>query len=350
MQRRRAAVFYTFVLVFAAPLLGAGGLASIKPADLKTWLTYIASDELRGRQIYSEGLGLAAGYIQAHLETWGVKPAGDRGGYLQTVRVLGVKTTSRSSLTAQVGGESRTFKDGEGVTFPRNAGAKQTVTADRVEFIGYGLDAPAVNHFDLRGKDLRGANFKGAKLAGLDLEVRPRRRMKLVIPELPDIPADSPMTIDEETVAHWRPALRGAYALFTDPSTPVTEPTDNVTPDARFAFDLLTPTSPRAMARISPFWKDVWARGEPDWVLQAGQYEYTPDHRPFVSPTPVDGLWLNGGWSGHGVMGSGGGSRLLLDAIQGTSSGPAWGLRLDGPAGNPFRLDRTFPELRHDVL
>ena len=59
-----------------------------------------------------------------------------------------------------------------------------------------------------------------AKLAGLDLELRPRRRMKLVIPELPDIPADSPMTIDEETVAHWRPALRGAYALFTDPSTP----------------------------------------------------------------------------------------------------------------------------------
>jgi hypothetical protein len=159
MQRRRAAVLFAIVLgLAAAPLAaGAGGLASIKPADLKTWLTYIASDELNGRQIYSEGLGLAAGYIQGHLETWGVRAGGDQGGYLQTVRVLGVKSTSRSTLTVQRGGQSRTFKDGEGVTFPRNAGGRQTVTADRVEFIGYGLDAPGVNHFDLRGRDLRGA-------------------------------------------------------------------------------------------------------------------------------------------------------------------------------------------------
>src|SRR5581483_2034335 len=46
---------------------------------------------------------------------------------------------------------------GEGVTFPRNPGGRRTVSLDRVEFIGYGLDAPGANHFDLRGKDLRGA-------------------------------------------------------------------------------------------------------------------------------------------------------------------------------------------------
>src|SRR4051812_25241542 len=157
MQRRRAAVFLAFVLGLAvAPLAAGGGLASIKPADLKTWLTYLASDELQGRQIYSEGLGLAAGYIQARLDAWGARPAGDHGGYLQTVRVLGVKATSQSSLTVQSGAQTRTFKDGEGVTFARNVGARRTVTIDRVEFVGYGLDAPGANHFDLRGKDLRG--------------------------------------------------------------------------------------------------------------------------------------------------------------------------------------------------
>jgi Peptidase family M28 len=158
MQRRRAAVFFVFVLGFAvAPLTATGGLASIKPADLKTWLTYVASDELQGRQIYSEGLGLTAGYIQAHLDAWGVKPAGDRGGYLQAVRVLGVKTASHSSVTVQSGAQSRTFKDGEGITFARNVGGRRTLSIERVEFIGYGLDAPGANHFDLRGKDLRGA-------------------------------------------------------------------------------------------------------------------------------------------------------------------------------------------------
>ena len=68
-----------------------GGRASIKSEDLKEWLTYIASDNLQGRAVFSAGLGLAAGYIAEHLRTWGVSPAGDSGSYLQTVRVLGVK-------------------------------------------------------------------------------------------------------------------------------------------------------------------------------------------------------------------------------------------------------------------
>jgi len=176
--------------------------------------------------------------------------------------------------------------------------------------------------------------------AGLDLDVRPRRRMKLVMPDLPAIPADSPMTIDEETVAHWRPALRGAYALFTDPNAPVGEPQDNVVPDAQFAFDLLNPASPRSLARISPFWADVWERGEPDWVLQAGQYEYTPDHRPYLGPSAVEGLLLNCGYSGHGIMAGAGGSRLTIDALLGKVA----------PADNPFHPDRVMVERPHDIL
>jgi hypothetical protein len=159
MMRRRAACFALVLFVAAVTLRAAGGPFStaVTVADLKQWLTYLSSDELQGRQIYTEGQGLAAGYIQSHLAEWGVKPAGDGGTYLQTVRVLGVKVNSRSTVTAQVGGERRTFKDGDGVFFPKNAGAKRTLTVDRVEFAGYGLEAPGVNHHDLQGKDLRGA-------------------------------------------------------------------------------------------------------------------------------------------------------------------------------------------------
>lgn len=188
-----------------------------------------------------------------------------------------------------------------------------------------------------------------AALAGLDVPIAPTRRQKVIVADAPEVPADAPMTIDEETGAHWRPALRGAYVLLTERGTAPTDPAWSVPTSADFAFRLLDPASPDAVALVTPFWADVWERGV-NWVLHAGQYEYTPDHRPFVSATPIDGLWLNGGWSGHGVMGSGGGSRLLLDAITGASTGPAWGLRVDGPEGNPFRLDRVFPDLRHDVL
>jgi hypothetical protein len=150
-RRRYAAVAVVVVLLGSVGTRAAGGRDSIAQADLREWLTYIASDELEGRAVFTEGLGLAAGYIQSRLQQWGVKPAGDGGTFLQTVRVAGVKTTSRSSVTVQVGSERRTFKDGEGVTFLRNVGAKRTVTIDHVEFSGYGLDVPGTAQRDFQG-------------------------------------------------------------------------------------------------------------------------------------------------------------------------------------------------------
>jgi sarcosine oxidase subunit beta len=188
-----------------------------------------------------------------------------------------------------------------------------------------------------------------AALAGLAVPIAPTRRQKVIVPDAPEVPQDAPMTIDEETGAHWRPALRGAYVLLSERDTPPGEPAWSVPTSADFAFRLLDPASADAVAHVAPFWEDVWERGV-NWILQAGQYEDTPDHRPFVCGTPVDGLWLNGGWSGHGVMGSGGGSRLLIDAITGRSTGPDWGLRVDSAGGNPFRLDRPMDTGRHVVL
>jgi hypothetical protein len=73
------------------------------------------------------------------------------------VRVLGVKSTSHSTVTVEVGGTSRTFVDGEGVVLPKNEGGRRQFRLDRIEFAGYGLDAAAVNHQDYRGKDVKGA-------------------------------------------------------------------------------------------------------------------------------------------------------------------------------------------------
>jgi hypothetical protein len=153
-------------ILVTAVLAAAGGRDSINSQDLKEWLTYIASDELQGRATYSTGLGLAAAYIEDHLRTWGVKPAGDNGTYLQTVRVVSVKSTNRSTLTVVVGGESRTFSDGDGVVFPKNVGGKRRVTVDRVEFAGYGLDVPAVHHEDYADPALKAA-VKGAAVVWL---------------------------------------------------------------------------------------------------------------------------------------------------------------------------------------
>jgi len=153
-----AAAALAVILATVPPQAAAkGATPSVDVRDLREWLTYIASDDLQGRSVFGTGIGLAASYIEDHLRQWGVKPAGDRGSYLQTVRVVSVKATSHSSVTVEVNGERRTFTDGEGVRFPRNVGAKQQRRLDRVEFLGYGLDVPAVAHEDYRGKDVGGA-------------------------------------------------------------------------------------------------------------------------------------------------------------------------------------------------
>jgi sarcosine oxidase subunit beta len=178
-----------------------------------------------------------------------------------------------------------------------------------------------------------------ARLAGLELPLATVRRQKLIIPDLPQAPANAPMTIEFETGAHWRPESGGIHALWTAPA-PAEPPAEDVPTSASFAFGLLDPRSDHALARIVPFWKQVWESSRLQWWLQAGQYTYTPDRRPLLGPSPISGLALNAGYSGHGIMGSIGGSRRAVDAITGKLT----------PDSNPLRPDRSMQARAFDVL
>ncbi|MGI9146992.1 MAG: NAD(P)/FAD-dependent oxidoreductase [Chloroflexota bacterium] len=246
------------------------------------------------------------------------------------------------------------FRQGDGWLDPK----RLTLGYARASGATVCLDTPAIG-FDMRGDRVVGVQtphgaiacehavvatgpFAGrvAALAGLTLDLRPTIRHKLVMPDLPALPADSPMTIHEETAAHWRPGLAGGYALWTEPGTLSGEPLDNVPTDAEFAFGLLDPRSPRSLARLSPIWESVWEDGSLYWVLQAGQYTYTADHRPLLGPSDVPGLVLNVGYSGHGIMASAGGSRLVVETLLGRQP----------PEANPFRPQRTMLERPLDIL
>ncbi len=121
----------------------------ISAADMKEWLSYLASDELQGRQIYTEGFGMAAQYISEHLKDWGVKPLNPDGTYFQPVKSKGYRVTRNSTVTVTLPDGPKTFKHGEHVTFAVNSGGKQTVNYTGVEFLGYGTAA------DLQGRDLK---------------------------------------------------------------------------------------------------------------------------------------------------------------------------------------------------
>ena len=152
-----------WTLLAQAPTPSTGvKFATIREADMREFLGYLASDTLEGRQIYTEGYGLAAAYVADHLRQWGVKPMGDNGTYFQSVKNRGYRVTRNSSVTVEVNGQSRTFKHGDHVTFPVNAGGKQTLTYNGVEFVGYGIVAlPSaannnINYNDFAGRDVKG--------------------------------------------------------------------------------------------------------------------------------------------------------------------------------------------------
>jgi len=124
--------------------------SQISATEMKEWLGYLASDELQGRQAFTEGYGLAASYVADHLKAWGVKPLGDGGTYFESVRIRGYRITRNSTVTVvSSNGTTTTFKHGDHVTFPVGPGGKQTLTFTGVEFVGYGQRA------DLKDRDVK---------------------------------------------------------------------------------------------------------------------------------------------------------------------------------------------------
>lgn len=179
---------------------------------------------------------------------------------------------------------------------------------------------------------------KLAEMVGVELPLVVKPRHKIVVPDLARVPADAPMTIDDDTGVHWRPAYSGAFLLDASPVGPGREPTEDVPPDSGMVFAVLDPSQPESAARISPFWGEAWRRGELRWMVHSGQYMLTPDHRPLIGETPVKGFWVNTGYSGHGIMCSPAAGRILADLITARIG------------DSPFSLDRRFVKRTMDRI
>jgi Zn-dependent M28 family amino/carboxypeptidase len=128
-MRRSIAVVLTSVLVFvlsspplalraraqsktdktqkAAPLSLASqrGVDTITAAQLKDYLSFIASDEMEGRDTPSRGLDTTAKFLALNLSRWGFKPGGDDGSYFQKIglsRDLVDRAETRVQLNDQI--------------------------------------------------------------------------------------------------------------------------------------------------------------------------------------------------------------------------------------------------------
>jgi Zn-dependent M28 family amino/carboxypeptidase len=132
-------------------------MAGIDPERIRAHVKFLADDLLEGRGTGTRGGDIAAHYIASQFELYGLKPAGDDGGYLQRVDFRGVQTlpaTSASLLPTQ--GSPIALNLGEDVVVGNQTQTESVDIDAPVVFVGYGIEAPEYGWNDFKGVDVRG--------------------------------------------------------------------------------------------------------------------------------------------------------------------------------------------------
>src|SRR5262245_52101811 len=105
LKRSTIIVVATAVILAAVPALSTGkpGKTVVTERSVREYMQALAGDEMRGRGSATADELAAARYIGAQLKLLRIKPAGDDGGYLQTVkftrRVRGAPDQAPSEVT-----------------------------------------------------------------------------------------------------------------------------------------------------------------------------------------------------------------------------------------------------------
>ncbi len=88
----------------AATTASRHGAEQITAEQLRAYLSFIASDEMEGRDTPSRGLDVTAKFIAMNLSRWGFKPAGDNGTFFQKIALTRGRVETASSRV-EIGGQ-----------------------------------------------------------------------------------------------------------------------------------------------------------------------------------------------------------------------------------------------------
>jgi hypothetical protein len=80
----------------------------ITSQQLKDYLTFVASDEMEGRDTPSRGLDITAKFIALNLSRWGLKPGGDDGTFFQRIAMRRFKINP-AATRAEMGSQSFSY-------------------------------------------------------------------------------------------------------------------------------------------------------------------------------------------------------------------------------------------------
>ena len=126
------------------------GVDTINAAQLRDYLSFIASDEMEGRDTPSRGLDTTAKFLAMNLSRWGIKPAGDDGSYFQKIG-LSRDLVDKAETRVQLNDQSLAFGS-DYIPTARPA----DLTATQLVFAGNGWFIKSKNIDAYKGIDAKG--------------------------------------------------------------------------------------------------------------------------------------------------------------------------------------------------
>lgn len=126
-------------------------------AAMRAHVEFLADDLLKGRDTGSEGHEIAARYVASQFDALGLKPAGDKGDWLQRIpfqQTERTKTPGTLTLTGPAGAKSWTH--GTDVLIGMNADDPKVDLTAPLVFVGYGIENARLGLNDYAGLDVKG--------------------------------------------------------------------------------------------------------------------------------------------------------------------------------------------------
>jgi Zn-dependent M28 family amino/carboxypeptidase len=147
-------------LLGAVMLFGCGGPAGDKGEDIRRFsirahLKFLADDLLEGRSPGSRGGDLAAKYIAAQFESFGLEPAVGDTSYFQPVQLVGMNPDPQLTFYTKTGRLRPAYRK-DFVAWTQMERGSVQLPRSEVVFMGYGIVAPEYDWNDYEGVDVEG--------------------------------------------------------------------------------------------------------------------------------------------------------------------------------------------------
>ena len=144
-------LYFNLILLASSKGPSRPALDSIRAADIRRHIDFLASDSLKGRDTPSEGLNIAADYLVAEFKRYGLQPL--NGSYFQEFNVNRVHLGDGNYLKLEKTGRPEVSFHIKREFMPYGFTANSASEGELV-FAGYGITAPEFKYDDYQNIDV----------------------------------------------------------------------------------------------------------------------------------------------------------------------------------------------------